>query len=89
MTKRQTIDNIIARLNQAVYDICSDEMSKLEYAGTWVGNSHHAAQKMHALITKEIEPILTTAVSTMMLREENPEAYNKTYGGLDNFTNMD
>lgn len=82
MTKQQAIDNIKARLNQSVYDICADEMSKLEYADEWWGNSHHAAQYMHVLITQETEPILAKAISAMVFRDEDKVGYDRVYAGV-------
>jgi len=73
---------ITRKLSQQIYNSCAQEMEGLEHARAWLGNGHHAAQKMQVVIMKDLTPILETATRVMVLRRENPDEYEKLYGGV-------
>ncbi len=63
-----TADQFVARLANEVYHIGAQEMERLEHAGVWIGNGHHASQNMQAEIMEKITPVIVKVVKAMVLR---------------------
>ena len=59
---------IITSISNELYRLCSREMQDLEHEGVWIGNGHHAANKIHAEVMESIEPMLEATVRAMILR---------------------
>ncbi len=63
---------ISGTLSNEVYRLCSQNMERLEHRGLWLGNGHHAAQRMQAKIMVVLKPLLKEVIDGEVLRRENP-----------------
>ncbi len=73
------IAHITSSLSNGIYNLCSIEMEALEHDGIWLGNGHHAAQKIQANLMKVMEPVLAENIKIMVMRQFDKAKYYEIF----------
>lgn len=62
------IDTVVGGIQTELYHRVNREMEGMEHEGIWIGNGHHAAQRITEKVMKVLEPVLANAIRRDALR---------------------